>query len=235
MTTNKNKKNRGLLLAAGLAVFGYLGYRYLFPAKEAEVFQVTGGAGTVNLALIPASSTQSANTTRDLDLTIDTDGATVSAVQVELAYLPSKCVTPITVTKGDFLTVVLAAPRVTNNKIKFTYGAEPVSHGKNGSGILAKVTTGPTTGPCVISFTANTIAAAINSNKNEIASAADAVINPIAPTPGPSPSLAPSPSVIPSPSPSRYNEVIQKYIDRYGSTQVCRVANKYHIPNSVCP
>ena len=38
------KKNLILLLIAAL---GYFGYRYLFQPKEAEVFQVSGGGGTV--------------------------------------------------------------------------------------------------------------------------------------------------------------------------------------------
>jgi len=214
-------KNKAIWpLLAGAAILAIFGYRYFRPPKETEVLQVTGGTGTVVLALTPASSTLAANATTDLTLTIDAGTGKVSAVQVELAYLAGKCVTPITVTKGDFLTVVLAAPTVTNNKIKFTYAAPPASGGKQGTGTLAKITTGPTTGSCVLSFTNNTLAAAIGAETNALASASDAAIN----LPGAAVSPSPNPSVspLPSASPSFQERAIRKAIDKWGPAMVCK-------------
>jgi hypothetical protein len=138
---------------------------------------VTGGAGPIKLSLTPAGSSVAANTTINLTLSIDTGTEKATAAAVELAYLPGKCVTPITVTKGDFLTVVLSAPKVTGNKISFTYAVPPQSGGKQGTGTLATITTGPTMASCVLSITKNTLAAAIGFPGNALASASDAVIN----------------------------------------------------------
>lgn len=215
------------ILTVSVIILGYLSYKLLTQKpSEPAIYQVTGGTGTVILTLTPASSTIAANTTTDLDLKIDTGTGKVSAVQVELAYLSGRCVTPISVTKGDFLSVVLAAPTVTSNKIKFTYAVPPASGGKQGTGTLAKITTGPTTGSCVLSFTSNTLAAAIGSGINALASASDAAINLTgAPaSPNPSPSSQPGPSVSPVP-----NQLIKKIYERFGEKGAAVICNRYGI------
>lgn len=199
--TKKSKLRRWLtlLLPAALGILAYLGYFYFLKPEEVPIYQATG-SGAVNLTLEPASSSLAANTTTALELKIDTGGAKVTAVKVELAYLPGKCVTPVTVAKGDFLTVVLQRPQVNNNKISFVYAAPPASGGKDGSGTLATITTGPTSGTCLLSFLAGTQVAAVGFTGNALDTASDAAIQLLGASPNPSPSPAVSPSPTPAPS-----------------------------------
>lgn len=186
-----------LIVILGL---GYYGFRLLFYPQSIDINQVTGGTGTVTLALTPATSTLAANTTTDLTLTINAGNKHVSGAQVEITFDPAKCVTP-TVTQGSFLTGSPLVPAtVANGKIKFTFAAPPASGGVTGSGTLATITTGPKSGSCTLSFTSNTLVTTTeNLTGNSLASASDARLS----VPGaPSPSSTPTPSLTPTPIPS---------------------------------
>ena len=195
---------------------GYYTYRTVFRPQPIDINQVTGGSGSVTLALTPANSTQNANTTRDLTLSINAGSGHVSGAQVEITFDSTKCVTPV-VSQGSFLTGTPLVPAsVSNGKITFTYIAPPASGGATGSGTLATITTGPKNLACRLTFTTNTeVYVTENTTTNALASASDAVINlPGAsstptPTPTSTPLVSPTPtasaSTAPVPCPSSFS------------------------------
>ncbi|MFH1705847.1 MAG: cohesin domain-containing protein [Patescibacteria group bacterium] len=160
-------------------------------------------SGTVTLAISPSSSSLAPNTTTTLSISINTNESKVLAVQAELTYSTDTCITP-SITQGSFLTNVLSSPKVENGTIKFTFAAPPDSGGIQGSGTLATIQTGPTTGTCQLSFTQNTAVVVMEVAGNALASASDAIITltTASPNPSPSPSSSPNPSSSPSPSPN---------------------------------
>lgn len=197
-----------------LAILGllYFGYRTLFRPQSIDINQVTGGTGTVTLALTPANSTKAANTTRNLELAINAGNKHVSGVQVEITFDPAKCVTP-TVTQGTFLTGTPLVPiSVNNGKISFTFVAPlPAAGevaGKSGSGTLATITTGPKSSACTLAFTGNTEVYVTESTTNALASASDATINLPGASVMPSPSQTPTPTPSVSPAPSSSTQPI---------------------------
>ncbi|KKU46845.1 MAG: Drug resistance transporter, EmrB/QacA subfamily [Microgenomates group bacterium GW2011_GWA2_46_7] len=199
-TSNKNLYIIGAMLT--VAALGYFTYRSLFRPQTIDINQITGGTGTVTLALTPATSTQASNTTRNVTLEINAGTKHVSGAQIEITFDSTKCVTPI-VTAGTFLTGNPLVPvNVANGKITFTYAAPPASGGATGNGTLATITTGPKSAACSLVFTPNTyVTTTENLTGNSLASASDAVIS-LPGAPSPTPTLTPSSSPNPSPTPS---------------------------------
>lgn len=189
---------------------GYYTYRTVFRPQPIDINQVTGGSGSVTLALTPANSTQNANTTRELTLTINAGSGHVSGAQVEITFDSTKCVTPV-VSQGSFLTGTPLVPAsVANGKISFTYIAPPASGGVTGSGTLATITTGPKNATCRLTFTSNTEVYVTENATNSLASASDATINlpgaSVTPTPSPTATPRVSPTATPHTTPSASNK-----------------------------
>jgi len=196
-----------------LAIIGllYFGYRTLFRPTPIGINEVTGGTGTVTLALTPPNSTKAANTTRDITLAINAGTSHVTGAQIEITFDPAKCVTP-TVTQGTFLAGTPLVPvAVGSGKITFTYAAplpQPsTTPGISGSGTLATITTGPKSAACSLVFTTNTLVYTTeNLATSSLASASDATISlpgsSPTPTPSPSPTVTPTPTPTPSVSPT---------------------------------
>jgi|GEM_PF-6079752 len=200
-----------LLIVVGVLGLGYLGFRLFFRPQSVDINQITGGTGTVVLALTPSSITKDANQTTAITLTINSGTSKATGVQIEIAYNPTKCVTP-TVTKGDFFSETLMAATVAGGRIKFAYGIHPTAEGKTGTGTVATITTGPKNDDCTLTFVNNmnkNLATVEGVNTNALASASDAVIhltgNSPTPTPSVTPTPTPSPSGLKTPScPTRY-------------------------------
>ena len=190
-----------------LAILGllYFGYRAMFRPQSIDINQVTGGSGTVTLALTPAATSIPANTTTNLIMTINAGTKHVTGAQVEITFDPTKCVTP-TITQGTFLVGNPLVPAtVANGKITFTFAAplpQPsTTPGVSGSGTLATITTGPKSAACSLVFTTNTLVYTTeNLTHSSLASASDATIS--LPGSSPTPTPSPSPTATPTPTPS---------------------------------
>ena len=220
-----------LLLVIGIALLGFLGYRLLSPRPNLDINQVTGGTGTLTLALTPAVSTQAAGSNQVLTLTIDTGSSRATAIQAEISYPPDKCKPPV-LTQGDFFTQTIVPPTIVGGTIKFSYVVPTTSGGKPGTGTVATISTGPTTGPCTLTFTSNTIVTAIGISTNALASASDATINlagQVTPTPVPT-SLPPATgSCPPKYTPAQCQEYLAKrsgLLEKVRQFQACLVNNK---------
>lgn len=216
----KNMRKR--LVVISLAIVSGLGgifYYYFYPRiplKEAEVniSQITG-SGAVRLALSPSMASIPANTTTALNINIDTNGISLHDAEIKMAY-SSGCST-IVISNGNFFpTASLGGanqPVISNNQISFHLGA-----GENGSsqgqGVLATITTGPTTGPCLISFIEGTKVMNGWSQENLIGSASDAVITVLNPETAPaSISISPTSTIL-------YNNEIFAPLNVFLSTAV---------------
>lgn len=160
-TKTKSKIGNKFFAIILIIILVYLGYRYFFKQKEAEVFQLSGEANDlINLALEPGFLVKPANTKTAIALNIDTGNNSVSSVRVELAFSPEKCTNPV-VTRGDFLPRTVSPLQVANGLIKFTYAVPANADGKQGNGTLITIKTGPTNGNCTLAFTDNTYVTAV--------------------------------------------------------------------------
>jgi len=161
-------------------------------------------SGTVTFTIPTPPAPLTINTSYPLPVTIDTGSSKVTGASVELLYDPAK-IQINSVTQGDFLTNVLANPKIENGKITFTFAAPPESGGKQDSGTLATIELKPLViGKAHIFFSNNSLAAAIGFSDNVLKTAEPVALTIISPSPSPSPnpSPSPSPSLSPSPSPS---------------------------------
>lgn len=182
------------------------------------------GVGPVQLSLSPSDSAVPAGTTMDLNINADTGLAFGAAWIQAILYYSDTCITPV-VTRGYFFYNTMVEPQVGDGRITFTYGSETVGD-SIGQGVLATITTGPTTGPCEVTFGGVWVAssgfpgnhlggvsnAVINIGEGQPSPSVEASMEPepeaqlsyAPPLPSVAPSLAPSvaPSWSPSPSPS---------------------------------
>lgn len=160
-------------------------------------------SGTVTLSL---PSTIPTTTTIDstAPLTINTGGSKVTAVQIELTYDPNSLSNP-TITPGTILPVELVKPKIAGDKIIVTLAVKPDSGGYSGEGVLANLKfRSKNSASSSISFTQNTLVAALGSSGNVLKAAtggtAQIAITPHTPSPSPTPAVTPL-KTTPSPTP----------------------------------
>lgn len=157
-----------IALGIGVVILGVGGALILSRPKITPtpigINQVTT-AGTVTLALTSPNNL-APNATTTIPITMNTTTSKVSAATVELTYDPAKLQISA-VTKGTFLTNVLAAAVIANGKVTFTYAAAPDSGGVQGTGTIATLTVKPlVTGQTIISFGASSLVATIGTTTN---------------------------------------------------------------------
>ncbi|KKU13615.1 MAG: hypothetical protein UX21_C0040G0005 [Microgenomates group bacterium GW2011_GWC2_45_8] len=138
-------------------------------AVPIAINEVAVSPATVTLTL-PSSVSATPGTTATANLTVNTGGAQVSAVQVELSYDPTSIETP-TLIQGDFLTNKLGNPKIQNGLISFVYVVPVGAEGKSGAGVLATLKFKAKKGDSQITFTKNTMVAALGSATNMLQSA----------------------------------------------------------------
>ncbi len=158
-----------------LAAIGYYVYTRLPQTTPTPltINEVASIPATVSLTL-PTQISAASGTEVAADITIDTGGAKVTAVQVELTYDATKLGTP-TLTQGDFLTDKLGTPKVQNGRIFFVYVIPLKSAGKTGTGTLAKLKF-KVNGDTQLAFGKATMVAAIGSKTNMLKSATGTAI-----------------------------------------------------------
>lgn len=161
-------------LIIGLLAFGAVAYFAIsrLPRQTPTpigINEVTSIPATVTLSLPPTISANS-GTDSTVDIMIDTGGAKVTAVQVELTYDQSKISTP-TLTQGDFLADKLGTPKIKDGFISFIYVVPLQSDGKSGTGRIATLKFKAQGSDSQISFTSKTMVAAVGTNSNVLQSA----------------------------------------------------------------
>lgn len=156
------------LLALSAVV--YFAISRLPKATPIDINEVTSIPATVTLSL-PSTVASAPGSESSVDITINTGGAKVTAVQVELTYDPAGISSP-TIVQGDFLTDKLGTPKAKDGVISFVYTVPVQSQdGKSGEGKLATLRFKAKNANSQISFTSKTMVAAIGGNSNVLASA----------------------------------------------------------------
>jgi len=143
-----------------LTIFGFLGYRsyqtHLQPGLIAEATLT----GNIDLQIVSPVAYLTPNAPNTLTIDINSLGQ-ATGVSAEISYDPAK-LEVISVTKGDFFSTTLAAAKIENGLISFTYAVSPDSGGKQGEGTVATIVVKPlSAGPVDFAFTSNTIATAL--------------------------------------------------------------------------
>lgn len=176
-STNSRFSNPTLLLGVvGIILFivGYFSYPS-FNTVSTKINEV-GDEKKVTLALNPPVSAQAPNTPQVVVLNIDSGMVPVSGAEVIINYTPGKCLPPV-VTMGDFFSEAYIAPQVNNGQIKFTLGVDPMVGGKTGTGTVATIKTGPTTGSCPLTVSNDSVVIAIGSSSNALTNVSGANID----------------------------------------------------------
>lgn len=148
------------------------------------------------LSILPATKTMGVGETASFAVIINTNDDNVSAVQLEISYNTS-ALENVTFTKGTVLPVVLSAVSVANGKIKATLASE-VTSPYSGTGTVGTINVRTKSAMTSnLSFTENTMVAAVGKTGNTLASKTGAEIT--AGTPG----NTPTPTRTPTPTPTR--------------------------------
>lgn len=157
----------GFIFLGAISCYIYLRLPKAMPVAINEIAPTASARVTLSL---PASINTKLSQEASADITIDTETAQVTAVQVELSYDASAISTP-TIVQGDFLTSKLGNPKIQNGIISFTYVIPVDATGKSGRGKLATLKFKPLKGNSQLSFGRNTMVAVVGTNANELKSA----------------------------------------------------------------
>lgn len=149
------------------------------------------------LSILPATKTMGVGETASFAVIINTNGDNVSAVQLEISY-NTTALENVTFSKGTILPVVLSAVSVANGKIKATLASE-VTSPYSGTGTVGTISVRTKSAMTSnLSFTANTMVAAVGKTGNTLVSKTGAAIT--AGTPGNTPT--PTQTGAPTPTPT---------------------------------
>lgn len=177
----RNKPSSYLVIIAVLAFSLATWYVFKLSAPKPTpvgINEVTA-TGTVGLEAspVPVSLYVGNSTTLDINATFDPNLTHLTAVTLDLSYLPdSLSITGFTSTA--YLPVVLTPATYTNGNFNVTLGATPGSGGQPTWGTLGKlVFKALTPGIHVVNFTGNTLAAATESTGNVLKSVTPFTIN----------------------------------------------------------
>jgi len=202
----KNKLSLYIIIGSALilGILFYLRQNSLL-LQPSNIMEIKNNTGDIVLSLTPANSELNLNQDTTLSLLVDTKGAKVSAVQVELTYDQSQLEIS-DIKPSDFLPVELLKPKNENELVKFVYAVPPESGGKAGTGTVATLKVkAKKTGTHQLSYTPNTMAAAIGYNGNVLRQATDATIQVKSSTTTNTPTPTPTPQTqvkTPTPRPT---------------------------------
>ena len=173
MKKRKKKPSRNyksiLIGLLSLGAIAYYAISHLPQATPIGINEVAVSPSTVTLFL-PTTISATPGVDASADIMINTGGAKVTAVQVELTYDVAKLSTP-TIVQGDFLTDKLGAPTIKDGLISFDYVVPLQSEGKGGEGKLATLKFKAKSSDSQLSFTGKTMVAAQGTNSNVLSSA----------------------------------------------------------------
>lgn len=161
-----------IIVVLSLFAVAYFAISRLPQATPLSINEVAVAPATVILSL-PATVSASSDTA--VPITISTGGAQVSAAQIELTYDPA-AISVSSVTMGNTLTVELAKPKISQGKITFTYATQPDSGGYDGEGTLATLTLRALSTSSTLSFTQDSMVAAVGFSSNMLKSVDNATI-----------------------------------------------------------
>lgn len=152
------------------------------------------------LVISPGSVGTRPNTSFDLNLNIDAKEERVTAADVTVSFDPN-LVRLDSISKGDFLPVILKQGSYSNGIFKIVLGCDPYNP-KSGSGTLATLHfTTLSEGRSRINFTSESQIAVVGQNNNALSSFSGmtlSVSNPITNKPSPSPIVTPSSAPTPT-------------------------------------
>lgn len=181
------------LLIGLVLVGGFITGLVLTQQKQINRSKATNNGSA--LSILPATKTTGVGETASFAVIINTNGDNVSAVQLEISY-NTTALENVTFTKGTILPVVLSQISVANGKIKATLASE-VTSPYSGTGTVGTISVRTKSAMTSnLSFTANTMVAAVGKTGNTLASKTGAAIT--AGTPG----NTPTPTRTPTPTPT---------------------------------
>jgi hypothetical protein len=176
------------------------------PSNPTPTPSPTGLPKVVNLTMAPPTVNTSPNQTFTVSLNMNTGGDNVSAVDLHVAFDPTK-VQAQSVTAGTMLPVVLVAGAFDNTAgtATITLGSQPTTPA-NGSGTVATITfKAIASGSTSVNYAVTTQTASVGKTGNTLNSAAGSAItisSGATPTPTGTASPSPTPTKTPSPTPT---------------------------------
>ena len=187
----KRPFNISSLLVGFILVGGFISGLVLTQQKQINRSKATNN-GSV-LSILPATKTTGVGKTASFAVIINTNGDNVSAVQLEISY-NTAALENVTFTNGTILPVVLSAVSVANGKIKATLASE-VTSPYSGTGTVGTISVRTKSAMTSnLSFTANTMVAAVGKTGNTLASKTGAAITAGTPGNSPTPTRTPTPT-----------------------------------------
>lgn len=199
--THLTTRNAVIALVSLLTATTYLALTHLSKPTPLGINEVSQSP-IVTLSL-PSTIPTTTTTDSIAPLTINTGGSKITAVQIELTYDPNSLSNP-TLTPGTILPVELVKPKIAGDKIIVTLGVNPDSGGYSGEGVLATLKFRSKNGASSsISFTQNTLVAAIGSSGNALKASTGGTTQ--IPTTPPANTASPTPFITPlkaTPSPT---------------------------------
>lgn len=179
------------LLVGLVLVGGFISGLILTQQKQINRSKATNNGSA--LSILPATKTTGVGETASFAVIINTNGDNVSAVQLEISY-NTTALENVTFTNGTILPVVLSAVSVANGKIKTTLASE-VTSPYSGTGTVGTISVRTKSAiTSNLSFTENTMVAAVGKTGNTLVSKTGAAITTGTPGNSPTPTRTPTPT-----------------------------------------